>query len=165
MADNTKVGIIMGSDSDLPIMMAAVDFLKKMDVGYEITVASAHRTPARAAEFAETARERGVKIIIAGAGMAAHLAGVLAAHTTIPVIGVPIDSSSLKGMDSLLATVQMPPGIPVATMAIGKAGAKNGAILACQILAVADGEMAQKLADFKIEMAAQVDEKARNLNV
>ncbi len=165
MANDTKVGIIMGSDSDLPIMMAAVDFLKKMGVEYEITVASAHRTPARAAEFAETARDRGVKIIIAGAGMAAHLAGVLAAHTTIPVIGVPIDSSSLKGMDSLLATVQMPPGIPVATMAIGKAGAKNGAILACQILAVSDAAMAQKLADFKIEMAAQVDEKARNLNV
>lgn len=165
MANDTKVGIIMGSDSDLPIMMAAVDFLKKMGVEYEITVASAHRTPARAAEFAETARDRGVKIIIAGAGMAAHLAGVLAAHTTIPVIGVPIDSSSLKGMDSLLATVQMPPGIPVATMAIGKAGAKNGAILACQILAVSDAAMAQKLADFKAEMAAQVDEKARNLNV
>lgn len=155
----------MGSDSDLPIMMAAVDFLKKMDVEYEITVASAHRTPARAAEFAETARERGVKVIIAGAGMAAHLAGVLAAHTTIPVIGVPIDSSSLKGMDALLATVQMPPGIPVATMAIGKAGAKNAAILACQILSVSDAEMAQKLVGFKAEMAAQVDEKARNLNV
>ncbi len=165
MANGSKVGIIMGSDSDLPIMMAAVDFLKKMGVEYEITVASAHRTPARAAEFAETARDRGVKVIIAGAGMAAHLAGVLAAHTTIPVIGVPIDSSSLKGMDSLLATVQMPPGIPVATMAIGKAGAKNGAILACQILGVSNEAMAQKLADFKAEMAAQVDEKARNLNV
>lgn len=165
MASVTKVGIIMGSDSDLPIMMAAVDFLKKMGVEYEITVASAHRTPARAAQFAETARERGVKVIIAGAGMAAHLAGVLAAHTTVPVIGVPIDSSSLKGMDSLLATVQMPPGIPVATMAIGKAGAKNGAILACQILAVADEAMAQKLTDFKAEMAAEVDEKARSLNV
>lgn len=165
MASETKIGIIMGSDSDLPVMMAAVDFLKKMGVAYEITVASAHRTPARAAEFAETARQRGVKVIIAGAGMAAHLAGVLAAHTTVPVIGVPIDSSSLKGMDSLLATVQMPPGIPVATMAIGKAGAKNAAILACQILAVSDGEMAQKLADFKAEMAAEVDEKARNLNV
>ena len=165
MAENSKVGIIMGSDSDLPIMMAAVDFLKKMDVEYEITVASAHRTPARAAEFAETARDRGVKVIIAGAGMAAHLAGVLAAHTTIPVIGVPIDSSSLKGMDALLATVQMPPGIPVATMAIGKPGAKNGAILACQILSVADAEMVDKLAAFKAEMAAQVDEKARNLNV
>ena len=165
MVNETKVGIIMGSDSDLPIMMAAVDFLKKMDVAYEITVASAHRTPARAAEFAETARDRGVKVIIAGAGMAAHLAGVLAAHTTVPVIGVPIDSSSLKGMDSLLATVQMPPGIPVATMAIGKAGAKNGAIFACQILAASDGEMAQKLAEFKAEMAAEVDEKARNLSV
>lgn len=165
MARETKIGIIMGSDSDLPVMMAAVDFLKKMGVAYEITMASAHRTPARAAEFAETARERGVKVIIAGAGMAAHLAGVLAAHTTVPVIGVPIDSSSLKGMDSLLATVQMPPGVPVATMAIGKAGAKNAAILACQILAVCDGDMACKLADFKAEMAAEVDEKARNLNV
>lgn len=165
MAQVTKVGIIMGSDSDLPIMMAAVDFLKKMGVAYEITVASAHRTPARAAEFAETARARGVQVIIAGAGMAAHLAGVLAAHTTIPVIGVPIDSSSLKGLDSLLATVQMPPGIPVATMAIGRAGAKNGAILACQILAVSDEAMAAKLTDFKAEMAAEVDEKARSLNV
>ncbi|MDR9501788.1 MAG: 5-(carboxyamino)imidazole ribonucleotide mutase [Desulfurivibrionaceae bacterium] len=165
MAQVTKVGIIMGSDSDLPIMMAAVDFLKKMGVAYEITVASAHRTPARAAEFAETARARGVQVIIAGAGMAAHLAGVLAAHTTVPVIGVPIDSSSLKGLDSLLATVQMPPGIPVATMAIGRAGAKNGAILACQILAVSDETMAAKLTDFKAEMAAEVDEKARSLNV
>ena len=161
----TKVGIIMGSDSDLPVMMAAVDFLKKMGVNYEVTVASAHRTPVRAAAFAETARERGVQVIIAGAGMAAHLAGVLAAHTTIPVIGVPIDSSALQGMDALLATVQMPPGIPVATMGIGKAGAKNGAILACQILAVCDVSMQEKLALFKQEMADQVDEKARNLSV
>ncbi len=161
----SKVGIIMGSDSDLPVMMAAVDFLKKMGVEYEVTVASAHRTPARAAAFAETARDRGVKVIIAGAGMAAHLAGVLAAHTTVPVIGVPIDSSSLKGMDSLLATVMMPPGIPVATMAIGKAGAKNAAILSCQIIASFDESMQVKLAEFKKEMAAQVDEKARNLDV
>jgi phosphoribosylamine--glycine ligase len=146
-------------------MKAAVDFLKKMGVEYEVTVASAHRTPGRAAAFAETARERGVQVIIAGAGMAAHLAGVLAAHTTIPVIGVPIDSSALKGMDALLATVQMPPGIPVATMGIGKAGAKNGAILACQILAVTDESMQRKLTQFKQEMADQVDEKARNLVV
>lgn len=165
LRNQSKVGIIMGSDSDLPIMMAAVDFLKKMGVAYEVTVASAHRTPARAGAFAETARERGVKVIIAGAGMAAHLAGVLAAHTTVPVIGVPIDSSSLKGMDALLATVMMPPGIPVATMAIGKAGAKNGAILACQILATSDESMQVKLADFKKEMAAEVDAKARNLSV
>lgn len=163
--DVQKVGIIMGSDSDLPVMMGAVDFLKKMGVEFEITVASAHRTPARAAVFAETARERGVQVIIAGAGMAAHLAGVLAAHTTVPVLGVPIDSSSLKGMDALLATVQMPPGIPVATMAIGKAGAKNAAIFACQVLAVCDTTMQTKLADFKKEMATQVDEKARNLSV
>ena len=165
LRNQSKVGIIMGSDSDLPIMMAAVDFLKKMGVAYEVTVASAHRTPARAAAFAETARDRGVKVIIAGAGMAAHLAGVLAAHTTVPVIGVPIDSSSLKGMDALLATVMMPPGIPVATMAIGKSGAKNGAILACQILATSDESMQVKLADYKKEMAAEVDAKARNLSV
>ncbi len=161
----TKVGIIMGSDSDLPVMMGAVDFLKKMDIPFEITVASAHRTPARAAEFSETARERGVGVIIAGAGMAAHLAGVLAAHTTLPVIGIPIDASSLKGLDSLLSTVQMPPGVPVATMGIGKSGAKNGAILAAQILGVKDAAIAAKLADFKAEMAAQVDEKAKNLKV
>ncbi len=160
-----KVGIIMGSDSDLPVMMGAVDFLRKIDIPFEITVASAHRTPERAAEFSATARERGVGVIIAGAGMAAHLAGVLAAHTTLPVIGVPIDASPLKGLDSLLSTVQMPPGVPVATMGIGKSGAKNGAILAAQILGVKDESIAAKLADFKEEMAAQVDEKARNLKV
>lgn len=157
------VGIVMGSDSDLPVMQSAVDFLKKMDVPYEITVASAHRTPERAALFASTARERGLKVIIAGAGMAAHLAGVLAAHTILPVIGVPIDSSSLKGLDSLLSTVQMPPGVPVATMAVGKSGAKNAAILATQILAVADDEKATRLFAFKKEMAAEVEAKASKL--
>ncbi len=160
-----KVGIIMGSDSDLGIMQAAVDFLRKMDVEFEITVASAHRTPARAAAFAEGARSRGVQVIIAGAGMAAHLAGVLAAHTTVPIIGVPIDASPLSGLDALLATVQMPPGVPVATMGIGKPGAKNGAILACQMMAISNVDLQQKLADFKSEMAAEVDAKARNLQV
>ncbi|MEN8141229.1 MAG: phosphoribosylamine--glycine ligase [Thermodesulfobacteriota bacterium] len=160
-----KVGIIMGSDSDLGVMRAAVDFLVKMGVEYEITVASAHRTPERAAAFASGARGRGVQVIIAGAGMAAHLAGVLAAHTTLPVIGVPIDASPLKGLDSLLSTVQMPPGVPVASMAIGKAGAKNGAILACQMMGISNSDLQEKLADFKAEMAAQVDEKARNLEV
>jgi len=126
-------------------------------------VASAHRTPARAMEFASTARERGLKAIIAAAGMAAHLAGVLAAHTTLPVIGVPIDASSLNGLDALLSTVQMPPGVPVATMGIGKAGAKNAAILATQIIGVTDEAVAGKLAEFKDEMAAQVEEKARKL--
>jgi phosphoribosylamine--glycine ligase len=157
------IGIIMGSDSDMPVMQACVDQLKKFDIPYEITVASAHRTPARAMEFAETARERGLKAIIAAAGMAAHLAGVLAAHTTLPVIGVPIDASSLNGLDALLSTVQMPPGVPVATMGIGKAGAKNAAILAAQMIGISDEGMAAKLADFKKEMAAQVEEKARKL--
>ncbi|OKY76552.1 MAG: 5-(carboxyamino)imidazole ribonucleotide mutase [Desulfobulbaceae bacterium DB1] len=160
---NIKVGIVMGSDSDLPVMKAASDFLKEMGIGCEMTVASAHRTPERAAEYASTARSRGLKVIIAGAGMAAHLAGVLAAHTTLPVIGVPIDSSSLKGLDSLLSTVQMPPGIPVATMAIGKAGAKNAAILATQILSVAEEEFAVKMDAFKKKMAREVDEKAARL--
>jgi phosphoribosylamine--glycine ligase len=160
---NIQVGIVMGSDSDLPVMKAASDFLKEIGIGCEMTVASAHRTPARAAEYATTARSRGLKVIIAGAGMAAHLAGVLAAHTILPVIGVPIDSSSLKGLDSLLSTVQMPPGIPVATMGIGKSGAKNAAILASQILAVADEKLARKLLDFKEEMARQVEENARNI--
>lgn len=159
------IGIVMGSDSDLPVLQGCMDFLKKMEIPWEATVASAHRSPARAAEYASTARERGVRVIIAAAGMAAHLAGVLAAHTTLPVIGVPVDSSSLNGLDSLLSTVQMPPGIPVATMAIGKAGARNAAILAAQILAVHDVEMAAKLAAFKEEMAREVEEKSRRLSV
>jgi phosphoribosylamine--glycine ligase len=157
------VGIVMGSDSDLPVMQGAVDFFRSMGIPFEITVASAHRTPARAAEYASTAGQRGLKVIIAGAGMAAHLAGVLAAHTTLPVIGVPIDASSLNGLDALLATVQMPPGVPVATMGIGKAGAKNGAILATQIMAVADKKLAAQLTDLKKDMAAAVEEKARRL--
>jgi len=157
------IGIVMGSDSDLPVMQGCVDFLKKMGIPYEITVASAHRSPARALEYASSARSRGLKIIIAAAGMAAHLAGVLAAHTTLPVIGVPVDSSSLNGLDALLSTVQMPPGVPVATMGIGKAGAKNGAILAAQILALGDEGLAARLASFKEEMAREVEEKAQRL--
>ncbi|HIJ89599.1 MAG TPA: 5-(carboxyamino)imidazole ribonucleotide mutase [Deltaproteobacteria bacterium] len=157
------IGIVMGSDSDLPVMQGCVDFLKKMEIPYEITVASAHRSPARAMEYASSARARGLKIIIAAAGMAAHLAGVLAAHTILPVIGVPVDSSSLKGLDALLSTVQMPPGVPVATMGIGKAGAKNGAILAAQILALADEKLAERLVAFKDEMAREVEVKAQRL--
>lgn len=157
------IGIVMGSDSDLPVMQGCVEQLQKFGIPCEITVASAHRSPARAATYATTARERGLKVIIAAAGMAAHLAGVLAAHTTLPVIGVPIDASALNGLDALLSTVQMPPGIPVATMGIGKAGAKNAAILAAQILAVADAQLAEKLTAFKVEMAEQVEEKARRL--
>ena len=158
-----EVGIVMGSDSDLGVMEETTAVLKKFDVPFEMTVASAHRSPKRAAEFASSARARGIKVIIAGAGHAAHLAGALAAYTTLPVIGVPIDSSCLKGFDSLLSTVQMPPGVPVATVAIGKPGARNAGILAIQILAVSDPELTQRLEEFKSEMALQVDKKAKNL--
>jgi phosphoribosylamine---glycine ligase len=155
-----RVSIVMGSDSDLAVMDNAVAMLKKFDIPFEITVASAHRTPERAVELAVTARDRGVGVIIAGAGHAAHLAGVLAAHTTLPVIGVPIDSSCLQGMDSLLSTVQMPPGVPVATVSIGKSGAHNAAILAAQILSVSDHRLAKELEVFKAELAESVNKKA-----
>ncbi|MDY6850600.1 MAG: 5-(carboxyamino)imidazole ribonucleotide mutase [Thermodesulfobacteriota bacterium] len=154
------VGIVMGSDSDLEAMTGAAEMLEKFGLPYEMTVASAHRSPERAAKYARTARERGLKVIIAGAGWAAHLAGVLAAETTLPVIGVPMDSSPLKGLDSLLATVQMPPGIPVATVAIGKGGAGNAAILAVRILALTDEALAVRLDEFKKEMSIGVEKKA-----
>jgi len=160
-----KVGIVLGSDSDLPVFASCREFLREMGIDHEIIVASAHRTPERAATYATTARERGLRVIIAGAGMAAHLAGVLAAHTTLPVIGVPIDSSPLNGLDALLSTAQMPPGVPVATMGIGKSGARNAAILAAQILAVADHAMAEQLAAFKKTLAAQVIEKSRAIEM
>lgn len=156
-----RVGIVMGSDSDLPVMQAAADLLKTFGIAYEMTVASAHRSPERAMRFASQARDRGLGVIIAGAGHAAHLAGVLAAHTILPVIGIPIDSSCLQGLDALLSTVQMPPGIPVATVSIGKSGAKNAAILAVQILALSDPDLAVKLLAYKQRMAEQVEEKAR----
>jgi phosphoribosylamine--glycine ligase len=158
-----KVGIVMGSDSDLDIMQEAATILKNFQIPYEMTVASAHRSPQRAGNFAATALKRGMKVIIAGAGHAAHLAGVLAAHTTLPVIGVPIDSSCLQGLDALLATVQMPPGIPVATMAIGKPGARNAGILAAQIIATSEVKLAEKLEIFKQEMVRQVDKKAKKI--
>lgn len=157
------VGILMGSDSDLPVMRSAADFFEQMQVPYEMTVASAHRTPELVMEYTRTAPQRGIKIIIAGAGMAAHLAGVIASHTDLPVIGVPLDASPLGGMDALLATVQMPPGVPVATMGIGKAGAKNAAVLACRILALADSDLARKLVEFRAKMVEEVHEKARAL--
>ncbi|MDD5758111.1 MAG: phosphoribosylamine--glycine ligase [Desulfobulbaceae bacterium] len=163
--ETRKVGIVLGSDSDLSVFAGCREFLREMGIAHEIIVASAHRTPERASRYATTARERGLKVIIAGAGMAAHLAGVLAAHTTLPVIGVPIDSSALKGLDSLLSTAQMPPGVPVATMGIGKSGARNAAILAAQILATADVAMAEKLTVFKAELAAQVIEKSRAIEM
>jgi len=157
------VGIVMGSDSDLPVMQAATEALKQFSIGCEMTVASAHRSPARAMNYAATAAERGLKVIIAGAGHAAHLAGVLAAHTTLPVIGVPIDSSCLKGWDALLSTVQMPPGIPVATVSIGTPGAKNAGILAAQMIGLYDPAVAERLAALKQKMAAEVEEKARKV--
>lgn len=158
-----EVGIVMGSDSDLEIMQEAADILGRFGIPFEMTIASAHRSPRRAAEFASSACERGLKVIIAGAGHAAHLAGAMAAHTSLPVIGVPIDSSCLNGLDALLSTVQMPPGVPVATVSIGKPGAKNAGILAAQILAVSDSKLAQKLKDFKEELAKQVDQKTKYL--
>ena len=160
---SAQVGIVMGSDSDMGVMQSAADVLKDFGVAFEITVASAHRSPQRAAAWASTAPERDIKVIIAGAGHAAHLAGAMAAHTSLPIIGVPIDSSCLQGMDALLATVQMPPGIPVATMAIGKPGARNAGILAVQILALSDAGLAEKLQEYKQDMAAKVEQKAKKL--
>jgi 5-(carboxyamino)imidazole ribonucleotide mutase len=157
------VSIVMGSDSDLEIMSEAGKALDGFGISYEMDVTSAHRSPDRTAEYARQAASRGVKVIIAGAGGAAHLAGVIAAHTTLPVIGVPIPSTSLQGMDSLLATVQMPAGIPVATVAIGKAGATNAGILAAQILGVADQGIAGKLASHKQKLARGVEEKSAKL--
>jgi len=158
-----KVGIVMGSDSDFEVMKAAADVLKKFEIPFEIAVASAHRTPARAADFASGANKRGVAVIIAGAGHAAHLAGAMAAHTTLPIIGVPIDSSALAGFDALLSTVQMPPGIPVATVAVGKPGAYNAGVLAAQILALSDPALAARLDAFKQEMADKVVEKSKKI--
>ncbi len=158
-----RVGILMGSDSDWEVMSAAAQRLDALGVPYEVTVTSAHRAPARTAEYARSARDRGLQVLIAGAGLAAHLAGVVAAHTTLPVIGVPLDAGSLRGFDALLATVQMPPGVPVATVAIGKPGAENAAILAAQILALADAALADRLAAFKAELTRQVEDKDARL--
>ena len=152
-----KVGIVMGSDSDLPIMRKAADTLAAFGVPFEVHVMSAHRTPDAAATFARTARERGFGAIIAAAGMAAHLGGVLAAYTTLPVIGVPCKSSNLDGMDALLSTVQMPSGIPVATVAIN--GAVNAALLCCEMFAITDGALAEKLAAKRAADEAKVMEK------
>ena len=154
----------MGSDSDFPTMNVAADFLRSMGICCEVTVASAHRTPEKVTEYAQTAQERGLKVVIAGAGMAAHLAGVIASHTDLPVIGVPLDASSLNGLDALLATVQMPPGVPVATMGIGKAGAKNAGVLALRILALSDAQLGEKIVKFRQEMVREVEEKAKKIH-
>lgn len=157
------VGILMGSDSDLPIMQETGAMLREFGIEYEVTIASAHRTPKKVLEYSQSAERRGLKVIVAGAGWAAHLAGVIASQTTLPVIGVPIDSSALKGMDALLSTVQMPGGIPVATMSLGKAGAKNAGIFAAQIIATSDVKVANRLKVFKVEMEREVEEKAKKL--
>lgn len=160
---NISVLILMGSDSDAPVMQAAVDVLKQLQIPCEMTVASAHRSPERVTRLVSEAPGRGVKTFIVGAGAAAHLAGVVAAHSTLPVIGVPIDSSALKGLDALLSTVQMPPGVPVATVAIGKPGATNAGVLAAQILALADPAIAQRFAAYKRELAEKVEKAAARL--
>jgi 5-(carboxyamino)imidazole ribonucleotide mutase len=160
------VGILMGSDSDLPVMEKAAEVLKDMEVPYEMDISSAHRLPDKTAEYARTARERGLEVIIAGAGMAAHLAGVVASHTTLPVIGVPLKSGALNGVDALYATVQMPPGIPVATVAID--GAKNAAYLACAILSVKYPEIAARLEAFRKKTRLELikkSEKTKNVRL
>lgn len=158
-----RVGVIMGSDSDYPIMSEACRMLDKFGIEWEVEVVSAHRSPARAAQYAETAAKRGLKAIIVGAGGAAHLAGVVAALTTLPVIGVPIPSTSLNGMDSLLSIAQMPGGVSVATMAIGKPGAMNAGIYVAQILGTSDEAISQKLGEYKKELDRSVAEKSERL--
>ena len=160
---NPIVSIVMGSDSDLDIMREAAKALDEFGIAYEMDVTSAHRSPDRTADYAKKAAGRGIRVIIAGAGGAAHLAGVIAAHTTLPVIGVPIPSTSLQGIDSLLATVQMPAGIPVATVAIGRHGATNAGILAAQIIGVTDAGVAKKLEAHKEKLAKSVEEKSKKL--
>lgn len=155
------VGIIMGSDSDMPVMQAAADLLKELAIPHEITLMSAHRTPDRMYQYAKEARERGLKVIIAGAGGSAHLPGMVASLTTLPVIGVPVKTSTMDGLDSLLSIVQMPPGIPVATVAVN--GAKNAGLLAARILGISNEEVAKKLIDYKQELNDIVMEKIKIL--
>ena len=158
-----QVLILMGSDSDAPIMSAAGEVMTELGITWDMTVASAHRSPARVMRLIAEAPGRGVRVFVVGAGAAAHLAGVVAAHTTLPVIGVPIDSSALKGLDALLSTVQMPPGVPVATVAIGKPGATNAGVLAAQMLALADPALADRLVAYKKKLEEKVEAAARKL--
>ena len=158
-----KVQILIGSDSDAPTMQRAVDLLRELGISCHMTVASAHRSPDRVRQIVEDAPALGVKVFIVGAGAAAHLAGVVAAHSTLPVIGVPIDSSPLKGWDALLETVQMPPGVPVATVSVGKAGATNAAVLAAQILAIGDEGIATVVSQYKKQLATKVEQAAAKI--
>jgi len=160
-----KVLIIMGSDSDLPVMEETEKILREFGISFKTTIASAHRSPERAVKIVKEAEKKGVETIIAGAGAAAHLAGSIAAHTTLPVIGVPINSSPFQGLDALLSTVQMPPGVPVAAMAVGKAGAKNAAIFAAEIIGRKDARVAKKLKAYKKKMSRDVENKARALSL
>ena len=157
MQDKPLVGIVMGSISDRDVMEECTKTLKEMHISFEITISSAHRSPDKTRDYATSANDRGIEVLIAGAGWAAHLAGILASYTTLPVIGVPIDSSSLKGIDSLLSTVQMPPGVPVATMAIGKGGARNAAIFAAEILALKHADIAKRLEEYKEGLKLKVE--------
>jgi phosphoribosylaminoimidazole carboxylase PurE protein len=162
MSDRSPlVGVVMGSTSDADVMEGCTVVLKELMIPHEVRVISAHRTPERTREYAESAAGRGLEVIIAGAGWAAHLAGFIAAHTTLPVIGIPIDSSPLQGMDALLSTVQMPPGIPVATVALGKGGAKNAAVLAAQILALKYAPIAERLKSYREGLTREAIEKAK----
>lgn len=163
MQNNPLVGIIMGSDSDLPVMEKTVNVLKEFDVSFEVKILSAHRTPEEHSKYAKTAAERGLKVIIAAAGMAAHLPGVTAGQTILPVIGVPIKSSFQDGLDSLLSIVQMPPGIPVATVTVN--GAKNAGLLAVQIIATGDAILQNKFVEYKLKMAEESMKKNDNLEL
>jgi phosphoribosylaminoimidazole carboxylase PurE protein len=158
-----RVAVLMGSDSDWDVMSGACKRLEEFGIACDVHVMSAHRTPARVIEYVSAAKERGLQVMIVGAGAAAHLAGVVAAHTTLPVIGVPLDATSLRGLDALLSTVQMPAGVPVAAVAIGAAGAENAGILAAQILALGDRKLAAALDRFKSDLARKVGEKNRKL--
>ena len=157
------VSIVMGSDSDLDRMAEAAKVLEEFDIPFEITISSAHRSPEMTMEYATTARDRGIHVIIAGAGRAAHLAGVIAAHTTLPVVGVPIDGGPLDGVDALYSTVQLPPGVPVATMAIGSGGARNAGIFAVQVLSLNNPDLQTKLQAYKTELSDGVAKKASRL--
>lgn len=156
-SSNPAIGILMGSDSDWPLLQKCITTLKDFGVTFEVRVLSAHRTPDATAKYAAEAEKRGLKIIIAAAGGAAHLAGVIAAHTVLPVIGIPVANGALNGIDALLATIQMPAGIPVATVALGSAGPANAALLAVQILAITDESLRQKLHEFKTELSRKVE--------
>lgn len=161
--DKILVGVIMGSASDKDVMKGCGELLKELGIGHEVKIMSAHRTPDLTRQYAVSAEERGIHVLIAGAGWAAHLAGVIAAHTTLPVIGVPIDSSAFQGLDSLLSTVQMPPGIPVATVSVGSGGAKNAAILAAEILALKFPEVAAKVKEYRRKLTEKAAESASQI--